>query len=125
VQSETRLRRYQDLKVWQRSIELACSVHSLAKRLSQLKEWDLQRQIETACRSVPANIAEGYGVGTVGAYRRHLRIARGSLYELETYLELIRRQQLVPDDRVGQVQLLLVEVSRLLAGLLRRLPPAS
>ena len=125
MQSNPKVRRYQDLKVWQRSMDLACSAHSLANDLSRLKEWDLQRQIETASRSVPANIAEGYGLGTIGAYRRHLRIARGYLYELETYLELLKRQQLVSEDQVNRVHLLLVEVSRILAGLLRRLPASS
>lgn len=120
--STTKLRRYQDLIVWQRGMDLACLGRALGKRLQDLREWDLARQVIRSARSIPANIAEGYGLGSLGAYRRHLRIARGSLYELETDLELIVRQSIVPAEEVLQARKTLVEVSRLLAGLIRRLP---
>lgn len=121
MESTTKLKRYQDLIVWQRGMDLACLVRVLGKRLQEVREWDLARQVIRSARSIPANIAEGYGLGSLGAYLRHLRIARGSLYELETDIELMGRQQLLPTEELRRARETLVEVSRLLAGLIRRL----
>jgi four helix bundle protein len=109
------------LLAWQRAMRLAEEVYRLARQLRTIHEWDLYRQINRAAQSVPANIAEGYGTGASGTYRHHLRIARGSLHELETHLELILRLGFAPTQQVEPVQEALVEVSRLLTGLLRSL----
>jgi four helix bundle protein len=57
-------------------------------------------QLLRAAASVPANIAEGYGRYSQAAYRHHLSIARGSAFEVESWLDLlVRRKHL--DVEVG------------------------
>jgi four helix bundle protein len=59
--------------------------------------YAMTSQIRRAAASVPANIAEAYGRETRGEYIQFLRVAQGSLKELETHLLLSQRVQLAPE----------------------------
>jgi four helix bundle protein len=83
---------HRNLIVWQRAQELALNVMQLTHRLPQ--SWANAvpaRQIVAAVTSVGANIAEGHGRYTPGAHRHHRLIARGSLAETDSWLDLMRR----------------------------------
>jgi four helix bundle protein len=70
--------------VWQRSEALALRVNELARRGA----WDLYLR-DQACRaafSVPANIAEGNGRSMPRDYASYVDRARGSLFELDSWL---------------------------------------
>jgi four helix bundle protein len=96
---EGKINNYRDLEVWQRSMQLAESIYILSKRLPDTEKFGLQTQLQRAAISIPSNIAEGYGRGR-GDYRRHLSIARGSLLEVETQIELCVRLQLITREDV-------------------------
>ena len=119
---------YRQLLVWQRAMALAEEVYRLTQRLPLEERFGLTTQMRRSARSVAANVAEGYGRGRTGEYRRFLAIAAGSLLELETDLELALRTKLLPESEVLPVRGLASEVGRLLSGLrkrLRALPPTS
>ena len=78
---------YRQLEVWQNSMSLVNEIYELTKHLPDSERYGLVSQSQRAAVSIPANIAEGYGCGG-GDYLRHVRIAHGSLMELEVYLEL-------------------------------------
>jgi four helix bundle protein len=71
--------------------------------------------------SVAANIAEGYGRGSRGDYIRYLQIARGSLCELQTHAEVVRRQGWIKESALSEFNRSSEEVDRILSGLLRAL----
>jgi four helix bundle protein len=85
------LQSYQGLRVWQQAMLLAeiCYRHTTVFPKDEL--FGLTSQIRRAAASIPANIAEGYGRGSRGAYTHFLRIAQGSCNELETHLLLASR----------------------------------
>ena len=60
-------------------------------------------QIRRAAASVPANIAEGYGRESKGAYMQFLRVSQGSVKELETHLLLAVRIELTTSGAVESV----------------------
>ena len=69
---------------------------------------------------MPSNLAEGHQLGTK-SYRRSIRIAIGSLAEVETQIELGWRLGFVPDDAVTVVLGAAGELRRILHGLDRSL----
>lgn len=85
---------FRKLYVWETSVELAVQVIALADALAARKRFAIADQIVRAAISVPSNIAEGQGRSTTRDRRHYLIQARGSLYELETQLEIVSRARL-------------------------------
>ena len=86
-----KIRSYRDLRVWQEAMTLAETCYRLTKRFPKDELFGMTSQIRRAASSVAANIAEGYGRDSRGDYIQFLRIAQGSLKELETHLILCSR----------------------------------
>lgn len=82
---------YRDLRVWQEAMNLAEAVYRLTKRFPKGELFGLTSQMRRASVSIPANIAEGYGRESTGAYVQFLRVSQGSLKELETHALLAHR----------------------------------
>jgi four helix bundle protein len=79
---------YRDLRVWQDSMELAASCYQLSRGFPKEEIFGFTSQIRRAAASIPANIAEGHGRENTRSFVQYLRIAQGSLKELETHLLL-------------------------------------
>jgi four helix bundle protein len=114
-----------DLRVWQAAMSLTELIYQITAKLPPSERFGLLPQMRRSARSVTANIAEGYGRGRTGDYRRFLSYASGSLAELETDLELVRRLELLPGEEVEAARRLASEVGRLLSGLRRSLRQCS
>ena len=78
------VRSYRDLLVWQQAMDLTVSAYQLTRSWPKDELYGLTSQARRAAVSVCANIAEGYGRDTRPAYIQFLRIAQGSIKELET-----------------------------------------
>jgi four helix bundle protein len=102
-------------------MQLVEIIYRVTSRLPKAERYGLCAQMRRSVRSIPANIAEGYGRGRTGDYRRHLSFANGSLFELETDLELVVRLGLLRRTDVEPVRSAAAEVGRLLTGLRRSL----
>ncbi len=88
---DARIRGYRDLQVWQRAMLIAERTYFLSRTFPKEEQFGLTSQARRAAASVAANIAEGYGRGTRPGYASFVRIAQGSLKELETHLLLAER----------------------------------
>src|SRR5487761_1178011 len=82
---------YRDLTVWQKGMDLAEACYRLTASFPREEVFGMTSQIRRAAVSVPANIAEGWGRDGKGEFVQFLRIAQGSLKELETHLLLTER----------------------------------
>ena len=102
-----------DLKIWQRSIELAKAVYLLASQLPSDEKFGLVSQIKRSAISIPSNISEGAGRNSKKEFRHFLSIANGSAYELQTQLILIIELNLIKEERVQSVIDLCIEIQKM------------
>ena len=79
---------YKELDVWQKGREVVASIYQLSSSFPASEQFGLTSQLRRAAVSIPANIAEGYGRQSPKAYGQFLRVAKGSVNELETLLIL-------------------------------------
>ncbi len=112
---------YRDLLVWQQAMDLAVAVYDVTKSWPREEQYGLTSQVRRCAGSVPANIAEGYGREVRGSYQQFLRIAQGSLKELETHLLLAERAGIAPGGTTEPLLASSESVGKLLRLLIRKL----
>lgn len=112
---------YKDLLVWKQGMELAANCFFLTEAFPKREWYGLAGQIRRSSSSVPANVAEGSGRGTRKDYLQFLRIAQGSLRELETHLLLSVRVKLTTSDATDPILKQVDSVSYLLSRLIKAL----
>jgi four helix bundle protein len=115
---------FKGLKVWQQGMALAKDCYRIAAKLPTSEQFGLANQIRRAAVSVPSNIAEGYGRRNSGDYARCLRIAKGSLNELETQLILVSELEMTNVgsevfDTVSELGLMLSSLISKVNGIVR------
>ena len=110
--------KFQELTVWQKSMDLVDWVYGFAESFPQAERFGLWSQITRAAVSIPSNIAEGSGRASAKDCVHFLSIARGSLYELMTQLEIAERRGYGKVDEA--LKLLANEVARMLTSMLSR-----
>jgi len=86
-----KLKSFRDLEVWKMSMDLAAAVYEMTSSFPQSELYGLVSQMRRAAVSIPSNIAEGQGRKNAKEFCQFLHIAKGSLAELDTQLELSRR----------------------------------
>ena len=114
--TERREPSFRGLVAWQKADELASLVFKTVDTFAPRHRW-LALQAARAAVSVAANIAEGYGRGSLGDYVRFLDIARGSLAEVEYYVYFFAREGLVTETTGKELVQVQAEASRVLRGL--------
>ncbi len=117
-------RGFKDLVAWQRADELASLVYHACKNLPRDHQW-LASQAIRAAISVPANLAEGHGRGTLAEFLRFVDIARGSLSELEYYIHFLSKEQLLPNNTLVALDNVRINTGRVLFGLWQSLKAKS
>ncbi len=118
---------YRDLQVWQKGMDLVVRIYELTSLFPQNEMYGLTSQMRRAAVSVPSNLAEGKGRSDRD-FSRFVLQSRGSVWELETQVEIAGRLGYLPDQHVQEIKRLTSEISRMLNGMLEALAdraPAS
>jgi four helix bundle protein len=110
---------YKDLLVWQKSIVLVKEIYKMTEPFPTAEKIGLTSQIRRASVSIPSNIAEGWGRMSRKNYIQFLRIARGSLFELETQIIISKELKYITDSE--NIESLIIEVSKMLNSLIKKL----
>ena len=115
---DMRLRSYQDLVDWQKSMALVSEVCRRTKDFPPNEIYGLTSQLRRAAVSIPSNIAEGQGRLSPGEFKQFLGHAKGSVFEVETQLLIARDLGYLSDQATQGLLDRVQEVGRILSGLL-------
>jgi four helix bundle protein len=112
---------YKNLKIWQKSVDLAVSIYNVTKIFPREEQYGLTSQIRRSAVSVPSNIAEGSGRNSKKEFMNFLSISHGSSYELETQLLIASRVGYLGQDEYQNIANDLIEIQKMNSGLKKSL----
>jgi four helix bundle protein len=92
---ENKIEKFEDLQIWQESVELATLIYSNFERC---KDYGFRDQIQRSSVSIPSNIAEGFDRLSNNEFIRFLKIAKGSCAELRTQLIIAPKVGLIDNS---------------------------
>ena len=112
--------RYKDLLVWQKSLSFADQVLAMVDNIeTSRKHYRLFEQLEAAVTSVPMNIAEGKGRKSQKEFMQFLYIARGSLYETLTLLEIFHLRNWITNEQFDKFEQKSNEIAKMINSLIK------
>ena len=114
---------FRNLIAWQKARLLARDIYGATKGFPKEEQFGLVLQLRRAAVSIASNIAEGKGRGTKRDFCHFLMQARGSLYELETQIELANDLEYFDDGEVPPLLEACDELGRVLNGLINSTRP--
>ncbi|MBN2059431.1 MAG: four helix bundle protein [Deltaproteobacteria bacterium] len=110
---------YEDLKVWSKAVDFSITVINIVESIvTDRKHYRLFEQIESCSTSIALNIAEGKGRFSHKEFIHFLYIARGSLYETLTLLEIFRRLKWISDSTYDVIKNDGIEIVSMIKGLI-------
>jgi len=93
------IRNYSDMPIYKQSLGLAIRIHEMTLKLSKLETYEEGSQIRRSAKSIPANLAEGYGRRTYkNEYIRYLIFALSSCDETIVHLEILYKTRSIGED---------------------------
>ena len=108
---------YKELKVWERSDDLAFKVFDLTEEFPRAYQYDLTPQLRMAVLSIPTNIAEGCASFHSGEFLQFLNISRRSLSETHYLLYFACRRKLIRQEKLAELESICEEISKMLNAL--------
>ena len=115
------IKTYRDLLVWQKAMSLVTAVYRCSQNFPKNEIYGLTPQLQRCAVSIPSNIAEGYGRRSTGDYVRFLQISMGSVFELQTQLEIACNLEYLTKERFEELYQQSREVERMLSSLIAKL----
>ena len=115
------IKTYRDLIVWQKSLAFVTDIYEVTMAFPKEELFGLISQVRRSSVSIPSNIAEGYGRRSTGDYMRFLQVAMGSLFELQTQLQIALNLRFLSQQKFEGLYESSREIERMLSGLLRKL----
>ena len=112
---------YKELKVWQKSIDLAADIYEITKYFPKEEIYGLTSQIRRSSVSIASNIAEGAGRNSVKDFNNFLGISYGSSCELDTQLIVAQKISLIDDPILNATQKKIDEIQKMIWSLKKSL----
>jgi len=117
---------FEELEVWRRAIDFSVKVIDIVEGLnSKRRHYRLIEQIEASVTSIAMNIAEGKGRYSKKEFIQFCYIARGSLYETITLLEIFRKKGWIVKKEFESLKVDGLELAAMIKGLINALKKTS
>ena len=113
--------KFENLKVWQASLELADEIDILSKSFPKHELYSLSNQIKRAADSVSLNIVEGSTGLSNAEFRRFLSIANRSALEVVGCLYLAKRRSYIIDEQFNQLYMKIESLVKMIQALINSL----
>jgi four helix bundle protein len=110
---------YKNLNVWKKADQLVLLIYAITKKFPKEELFGLISQMRRSAISIPANIVEGYGRRTPKDKINFYYIARGSLNELEYYIDLSLKLRYMTKSEFDNLKTIRNDTGKLLNGLIR------
>lgn len=102
-----------ELKIWNRSIDLAVQVYELSSKFPADERFGLTSQVRRCAVSIPSNISEGAGRNTKGEFKQFLGIANGSAYGLQTQLIIANKLSFIDEKSTEDILDIIDEIQKM------------
>ena len=113
-----KIKSFTDTEVWKKAYQLTLRIYKVTVEFPKEKIYGIISQLRRASVSIGVNIAEGFYRNSTKELINFLYIARGSLYETMTLLEIFRRKRWITDDQYSQLELSGKEIASMIKGLI-------
>ncbi len=117
---DTLTHQYSRLKVWQSAVSLSVDIYNLTHNFPDSEKFGITNQLRRASVSVASNIAEGSKRGTKKDFSAFLRIALGSLAELDTQLFIAYKIKYISEDGYKKIHLEVTTLSAMIHAFIKK-----
>ncbi len=109
---------FRNLIAWQKAKTLATEIYRVTSEFPTTEQYGMTAQLRRATVSIPSNIAEGKGRETKRDFCHFLVQARGSLYEIESQVEIAKDLHYLDQVAANKLFSSCDELARILNGLI-------
>ena len=102
-----------ELKIWNKSMDLAVQVYELSAKFPSDERFGLTSQTRRCAVSIPSNISEGAGRNTKGEFKQFLGIANGSAFELQTQIIIANKLNFIDENSISKILEIIDEIQKM------------
>jgi four helix bundle protein len=113
------MKTYRELIAWQKGIVLVSLVYKITGHFPGSEIYGLTNQMRRAAISIPSNLAEGFGRHTGPEMVRFSNISMGSLFELQTQIEIAYNLQFINEEEFAELCENSKELERIFSAFIR------
>lgn len=115
------IKTFRDLKIWQQSMELVTEIYRATSSFPGEEKYGLTSQLRRSSVSIPSNISEGFGRNSQGDFKRFVNISMGSLFELQTQIEVAKNLEFISKEIFENLYDHSREIERMISSFIRTL----
>lgn len=119
MNDDQKIRSFTDLVVWQKGHKLVLAVYRATESFPKAEIFSLTNQMRRCAVSITSNIAEGFGRSSSKEKLQFYAISRGSVFELQNQLLIARDIGFLEKKIFDTLAEEMVQVSKILSGLMK------
>lgn len=125
MHSKKKIESFEDLRVWQKGIQLVKEIYIITNEGKLSKDFGLRDQLRRASVSIPTNVAEGFERASRKEYLNFLNIAKGSAGEVRSLLIVALEVGYIEKSTYSPLYKQAMELSRMLYNQIQSIKRSS
>lgn len=117
----SKIKSYRELLIWQKSILVVTNIYKLTRDFPKEELFGITSQMRRCAISIPSNIVEGFGRNSQGDFKRFLNISLGSIYELQTQIEISQNLEYLNTENYKYLMESCVELEKMMNSLVSKI----